>query len=98
MSLVLQSVPQSLYALFQPKYQHISPYNTQTYSLIIFTVTFIPFPLYTGTINALLQSLGTIPSINALLHNFQIQSITISPPLLILSLIHISEPTRLLSI
>src|SRR5678815_608808 len=38
-----------------------------------------------GTITALLQSLETIPSINALLHNFKIQSITILPPFLIIS-------------
>src|SRR5678816_2230150 len=54
-----------------------------------------PLPLYKGTITALLQSLGTIPSINALLHNFQIQSITISPPLLIISLVISSTPSDL---
>src|SRR5678815_3695439 len=37
-----------------------------------------PLPLYKDTITALLQSLGTISSKNALLHNFQIQSITIT--------------------
>src|SRR5678816_4157554 len=54
-----------------------------------------PLPLYKGTITALLQSLETIPSINALLHNFKIQSIIILPPFLIISPVISSIPADL---
>src|SRR5678816_43889 len=52
-------------------------------------------PLHKGTITALLQSIGTMLSINILLHNFQIQSITISPPFLIILPVISSIPTDL---
>src|SRR5678816_4463988 len=54
-----------------------------------------PLPLYKGTITALLQSLGTIPSINALLHNFKIQSIRNLPLFLIISPVISSIPADL---
>src|SRR5678816_4152552 len=89
MHLVLhQSVLQSLDALFRPKYQYISSlqHSINLFPFNFYSSLYLPYPY----IRVLL-----LFSINALLHNFQIQSITISPPFLILSPVLSSIPADL---